>query len=215
MARCDGTSGRESNWDRYVPCAEPESDPGGAGSPRGPPPDRRRWIGDATNRQKAKAPRTAATIRGHKIQTKVNGNSVSHCVRVIKSLLTLFSRSSVGPWRCPVRRRTLIAGLRCQADSWRALLIVSYGQRARPCGAITFDRRSSCRLPRSGLRRLDLSAVDVRSDSDSRGKSKALDGSHHPRPKGGLIWLPRQYRRQPPCHQGLARGPTMNFVRAG
>ena len=38
----------------------------------------------------------AATIRDRKSQTKVNGRSVSHCVRGIKVPFTPFSRTSVG-----------------------------------------------------------------------------------------------------------------------
>ena len=80
----------------YVPRAEPKGDPEGAGSPRGPPLDRRLWLVGETSREEKEAPRMAATIRDHEIQTKVNGHSVSHCVRGIKVPFTPFSRTSVG-----------------------------------------------------------------------------------------------------------------------
>jgi hypothetical protein len=79
-----------------VPCAEPEGDPGGTGSPRGPPSGGRLWFGDEANREKEEAPRMAATIRDRKIQIKVNRHRVSHRIRGIKASLTVFSHKYVG-----------------------------------------------------------------------------------------------------------------------
>src|ERR1700733_1665236 len=84
------------NWDCYVPCVEPKGDPGGTGSPRGPPLERRLWLGDETNRDDAKWPRMAATTRGHKIQSEVSERSVSQYPGIIKTRLTPRSRKYFG-----------------------------------------------------------------------------------------------------------------------
>jgi hypothetical protein len=85
----------------YVPRAEPEGDPEGAGSPRGPPLDRRLCLVGETTRQEKEAPRMAATIRDRKSQTKVNGHSVSHCVRCIKVPLRHFHERLLAGVRLP------------------------------------------------------------------------------------------------------------------
>jgi hypothetical protein len=82
--------------DCYIPCVEPEGDPEGTGSPRGPPIGGRLWFDGETNRENRKAPRMAATIRDPKIQIKVNDPIVSHRVRGIKRSLTTISRKYVG-----------------------------------------------------------------------------------------------------------------------
>lgn len=86
---------RRPEKDRYVPFVKPERDPGGVGSPRGPPMDCQSRTGDEAARSQWKAPRMAATTRGSKIQNEVSGSSLSHDADIIKTPLTTDSREYV------------------------------------------------------------------------------------------------------------------------
>jgi hypothetical protein len=87
------------------------------------------WLGDERNRLEKEASRTAATIRDHEIQIKVDPHKVSHRAGLIKPSLTPDSRRNRG---ARTDRRDVSASLQDQSIGHRRL---------RPFGARTIRAR--------------------------------------------------------------------------
>jgi hypothetical protein len=214
LAERAGTSGRRSNWDRYVPWAEPEGDPEGTGPPRGPPLDRRLWLGDETNRPGKEAPRMAATIRDRKAKAKINGRNVSHCVRGIKASFTQISRASAGTRAasrldCETRSPDFRPGLVCDETSGPDRAKNMPTRRACESAQVRTSRSRTDRqaIPRDRLsgeaaRCLGMDAPNQVSEAKVRPQMAATIRGR----EGELIWLRQRYwrrrlRYQVPCRR--------------